>query len=97
MRTTLEFQIVFSLFYGLVVGLFSYSILTLFFSIILFEYLTYAWSTLYPPGDKIEDRLLLNVVFIFGWVMSRYLFLRETGFETCIEETTKYYNSLLIQ
>lgn len=95
MKTTLEFQIVFSLFYGLVIGLFSYSLLTMFASILFFEYVTYAWTTIYPPADALEDRVLMNTIFIFGWVISRYLFLRETGFETCIDETTKCYNNFV--
>lgn len=92
-KTNIEFQIMFSLFFGLFLGLFSYGLFWTILFIILFEYYIFAYSTLYPPGEQVQNRVLVNVVSLFGWTVSRFLFLRETGFETCIEQTEICYNT----
>jgi hypothetical protein len=80
--TSPEFQIMTGLFFGLIVGLLSWGFMWTFFYIVAFEFLTFMWSWYYPPGDKTETRILTNAVFVFGWVMSHFLFYRTNGCET---------------
>jgi len=93
MNLTPEFQILMGLFFGLMLGLFSPNLFTTVLFTMFFEYIVFASSVLYPPGQKMEERILINVVYIFGWTFSRFLFLRETGFEPCIQWMENCYNT----
>ena len=93
MKTTPEFQVLMGLFFGLLLGLFSHSLFGTILFTIFFEYIIFVSAVLYPPGEKLEDRILINVVYIFGWCFSRFLFLRETGCESCIHGVEVCYNT----
>lgn len=89
---TLEFQVLLGLFFGLLLGLFSPGLIFTFTFTVFFEYLIFVGSIVYPPGQALENRILINAVYFFGWAFSRFLFLRETGFEPCIQSSEDVYN-----
>lgn len=84
-------QIAISLFIGIFFGMFSYGLFWMIIFLFGYEIYIIAVSHVYPPGEKLYDRLILNSAFIFGWIISRILYLRESGFEGCITECQKYY------
>lgn len=88
---TLEFQVLLGLFFGLLLGLFSPGIIFTFTFTVFFEYFIFVGSIINPPGAQLENRILINAVYFFGWAVSRFLFLRETGFEPCIQSTEDLY------
>lgn len=89
MKFNFEFQAVVSLATGLFLGMLSYGLLFTGIFIIMFEIFISLYSIKYPPADTVPIRVGLNVIFLIGWSLGRFLFLRETGFEgitNCCEE-----------
>lgn len=84
-------QIAISLFMGIFFGMFSYGMFWMILFLFSWETYIISISSFYPPGEKLYDRLIINSAFIFGWIISRILYLRESGFEGCITECQKYY------
>lgn len=79
--TDLEFQSIFFLAYGILFGGLSSSLLVTMVFLLLYEYYVFQVSQFYPPGVKYFDRIFVNIIFIFGWILGRVLILNETGFE----------------
>jgi len=77
----IEFQIIFSLALGLLLGQFSWGLFYTFLFIVFYEIYVITITSLYPPSCKILDRLNINLFFIFGFIISRICFKNETGFE----------------
>lgn len=93
MKTPSEFQAILGLASGLFLGVYSPSIFVTILFVIFFEYYIFACSVLSPPGCAAEDRILINVIFLFGWVFSKFLFVRETGLEGFVENCDVFYNT----
>lgn len=91
--STPEFQAILGLTTGLFLGVYSRGIFMTLLTILLFEYYIFACAVLNPPGEELGDRVLINVVFLFGWVLSKFLFVRETGFECFVENCEIFYNT----
>ena len=77
----IEFQIIFSLALGLLLGQFSWGLFYTFLFVVFYEIYVCAITNVYPPSCKVLDRLNINLFFIFGFIISRIVFNDETGFE----------------
>jgi hypothetical protein len=84
-NTDVEFQIIFSLSYGLLFGGVSTQIFSTILLCIIFEFYVFHVSKFYPPSIKLEDRILLNIIFILGWVIGKILIQNKTGMEDVFE------------
>lgn len=84
----IEFQFISFLAYGLLFGGISKSLFFTIIFVIIYEFYIFHISRIFPPNVRDIDRVLLNVVFFFGWILSRVLFQNETGFE----ELISYFN-----
>jgi len=80
-RENIELQIILSFALGLLFAPMSYGIEYTFLFIIIFEFYVFIITTKYPPCIRFVDRLLINLFFIFGWIISRINFCNETGME----------------
>jgi len=80
-----EFQIIVSLASGLLFGGVSMHIFFTLLFVLGFEFYVFWISKFYPPITKDVDRVLINLVFFFGWIFGRYLMLNETGLEDCVD------------
>lgn len=80
-----ELQIVSSLAMGILFGALSKTILFSLLFIVFFEFLVFHYTSAYPPTVRSEDRFLINLVFVLGWVIGRVLLLNETGFEDPVQ------------
>lgn len=66
-----------------------------FIYIVIFEFIVFCTTIMDPPPKKIElwmDRLFINLVFFCSWSISRFLYLRETGFEPVCDFVDMYFN-----
>lgn len=94
-KSTLTFQLLSAIIAGLMFGLFSYGLFWTFLYIVAFEYFIYSSSQLKNEEYFSSERLLINVVFIFSWVLSRYLYLGETGFEGSIDALYRIWEPIV--
>lgn len=76
-----ELQIVMSLVSGILFGGLSKTILFSLVFIFFFEFMVFQYTSSYPPTVKTNERFLINIVFILGWIIGRVLILNETGLE----------------
>ncbi len=76
-----EYQIIFSLALGLLFAPFGYDLIFSIYFIVFFEVYVFLITEIYPPSTRMMDRVVINLFFIFGWVISRMLYRNETGFE----------------
>lgn len=83
--TNIEFQIISFLAYGVLLGGISKHVLFVIFFCIVYEFYVFHISRFYPPEVKTLDRILLNLIFIFGWVVGRFLMLNESGLEEVVD------------
>ena len=83
--TDIEFQIISFLTYGILFGGLSKSLLFVIFFTIVYEFYVFHVSRFYPPEVKSFDRILLNLIFIFGWIVGRFLMLNESGIEEIVD------------
>lgn len=77
----IELQIVSSLAMGILFGALTKTILFSLLFILFFEFAVFHYTQVYPPSVRSEDRFLINLIFLLGWVIGRVLILNETGFE----------------
>lgn len=80
-NSNIELQCVFFLTYGILFGGISSSLFVTVMFVIIYEFYVYNISMAYPPAVRSIDRVFLNIVFFFGWVVGRLLMLNESGFE----------------
>lgn len=80
-----ELQIVSSLAMGILFGALTKTILFSLLFIVFFEFLVFNYTSAHPPVVKSQERFLINLVFILGWIIGRVLILNETGFEDPVE------------
>lgn len=81
------FEAILGLAMGLFLGVYSHGLfMTLIFTI-FFEYYVFVSGEIKGNPSETGDRILINVVYLFGWVLSKFLFVRETGFEDLISNT----------
>ena len=92
-QLSLEFQAIASLGSGIFFGSFSLGLFPTFCIILLMEFIIFAWGDYKNDAYNMLCRILINVVFFFGWVVSRFLFLRESGFEECINQAKFCYET----
>lgn len=83
--TNIEFQCVFFLAYGILFGGISSSLFITIIFVLIYEFYVYHISQFYPPSVQAFDRVLVNIIFFYGWIIGRWLMLNETGIEECIE------------
>ena len=83
-----EFQAIFGLATGLFLGSFSKSLFTFFLFIIFYEFFVFATMT---EEYNILVRIFINLLFVFGWCLSRFMFLNESGMEPLITECRRFY------
>lgn len=83
--TDIEFQLMFFFAYGVLFGGLCKHILPSLIFIVLYEFYVFHMSQFFPPNIKAIDRVLLNVVYIFGWILGRVLILNETGLEEVVD------------
>lgn len=79
----LHFQFIFFLAFGVLFGGIAINLFYSIIFIVIYEFYIFHISRLFPPKVREIDRVLLNVVYIAGWIFGRCLMLNETGFE-CI-------------
>ena len=91
MTLPFEYQLITGLATGLFLGMMSLGLFWTFLFIVLYEMFVVSFSILYPPEVIFEERLIINLIFIFGWVVSRFLFLRESGFEEIVDSCQYIY------
>lgn len=94
-KSTLTFQLASAIMAGLMFGLFSYGLFWTIIYIIAFEFFIYATLELKNKNYFTDERLLINVVFIFSWSLSRYIYLGETGFEGSIEALYRIWEPII--
>jgi hypothetical protein len=75
----IEFQIILSLTLGLLLAPFSWGLKFTFLFVVFFEIYVFLITYCYPPNTQFYDRLVINLFFFFGWILSRILFCHETG------------------
>lgn len=78
---------------GLALGAYSSGLFVIFVFLIFFEYCVFVFDTLGANKNDGLDRVLIAVVYLFGWTMSRFLFIRETGLEPLAENIELFYNT----
>lgn len=83
--TNIEFQIVSFLAYGVLFGGISKSLFFVILFCVVYEFYVFHISRFYPPEVKDLDRVILNLIFIFGWIVGRFLMLNESGLEDVID------------
>ena len=83
--TNIEFQIISFLAYGVLFGGISKSLLFVILFCIIYEFYIFHISRFFPPEVKSLDRILLNFIFIFGWIVGRFLMLIESGVEEIVD------------
>lgn len=77
-----EFQTMLSLAFGVTLGVFSVSLFATIVFVLFFEYMVLYMTISEKEDDhNIAVRIFINVVFLFGWVFSKVLLTRNTGFE----------------
>lgn len=86
----LQFQLIFFFAYGILFGGLSPSIFYSFLFIVVYEFYVFHMSKNFPPIVRELDRILLNVVYIGGWILGRCLMLNETGLETTWDEYLRF-------
>ncbi len=77
----IEKQCILSLVMGILFGPIGYCLAYSFYFIIFFEIYVFSITYMYPPCVRMYDRILINIFYIFGWVVSRYVYYGKTGFE----------------
>lgn len=77
------FQLLFFFMYGVMFGGIAKNILYSILFIIVYEFYVFNSTRFFPPNVREVDRVLLNIVYIGGWIIGRCLMLNETGLE-CI-------------
>ena len=92
-ETSTEFELIFSLGLGLMLGVFSFGLSFTIFLILFFEFICCSTSSKLNEKDLILIRVLIQLTFIFGWVISHFLLTRNTGFETFINECYQFYET----
>lgn len=80
-NSNIEFQIILFLMYGILFGGICKNILIPFIFIVIYEFYIFHITRFFPPKVRELDRFLINIVYIFGWILGRILMLNETGFE----------------
>ena len=85
------YQIIFSLALGLLFAPMGYELIYSIYLIIFFEAYVFFITSSYPPAVQTTDRILINLFFIFGWVISRILYRNETGFEGFINTCRDHF------
>lgn len=88
--TDIELQCVFFLAYGILFGGISSSLFMTILFVIVYEFYVFNITLYFPPEVRAVDRVLVNIVFFFGWVLGRLLMLNETGFE----EPINYFSEI---
>jgi hypothetical protein len=78
-----EFQSVIALALGIFLGVFSYGFFMTVLYIVAFEFFVFSKDFLdnNKNDSLVVDRITINLLFIFGWIFSKYLLIRETGLE----------------
>lgn len=91
-NSNFDFQYAFGLVTGLLFGAFcAYPVLT-FVYVILFEIIIFNLSYYENTLEFTLERVFINLAFLFGWILSRVLFLRESGLETCLRTARDFYS-----
>ncbi len=93
MVTNIEFQYILGLSTGMFFGAFSSSIFITFLYIVFFEIVIFQLATYEIMSTFMLERTLINVLFLFGWVLSRIFYLRETGFEPFLDSINICYDT----
>lgn len=83
--TDIEFQLMFFFAYGILFGGISKNIFSSLVFIVIYEFYVFHMSRFFPPNVKVIDRVLLNVVYIFGWILGRVLMINQTGLEEVVD------------
>jgi len=81
----IEFQIIFSFVLGLLFSPLSYGFEYTLGFVIIFEIYVFFITSMYPPSSRPIDRILINLFFFLGWIISRIALCKETGLENVIE------------
>jgi hypothetical protein len=84
-RSDFEFQVIFSFALGLLLAPFSWGLIFTILYVIFYEVYVILVTASYPPSIKMMDRVVINLFFIFGWVISRIIYCDESGFEPCFD------------
>jgi len=87
-NTDINFQIILFLCYGILFGGLCRNIFLSLIFIVIYEFYIFHITRFFPPEAKEIDRFLINLFYIFGWVLGRILMLNETG----LEDVFEYFN-----
>lgn len=77
----LPFNIIFFFTYGVLIGSISQNILYSILFIIIYEFYLFHITRFFPPKVREIDRIILNIIYIGGWILGHCLMLNETGLE----------------
>lgn len=91
-KTNIIFESLLGLALGLFLGVYANLFLS-FLCTIFFEYYVFVAGEINGNPSDTSDRVLVNMMYIFGWVLSKFLFTRETGFEDLITNIDLCYNT----
>lgn len=75
------FQCILGFTFGIIYGPIYNSLGFFLISVIIFEFIVLSSTMYYPPEVRTQDRILINLFGILGFIISRYIFKKETGFE----------------
>ena len=80
-KSNFIFNGVFSLSFGIFFGTITKSFFSLVFYTFFYEFI-YFFYTFYTK-DEIEfsSRIVLNLLYFFGWILSKFVLFRKTGLE----------------
>lgn len=91
-KENLPFQFISSIAMGLFFGAFASSIFFTFMFVVIFEIICFTWKTFDRMDEYILERIFINLIFFIGWVISRKLYLNESGFEPLIDNINICYD-----
>ena len=92
-KSNLLFESMLALALGLFLAVYTSGLFTFLIFTVFFEYYVFASSELNGIENSSSERVLINVVYLFGWVVGRFLLIRETGFETFIDNCKLCYET----
>jgi hypothetical protein len=87
------FQCVLGVAMGLFLGVYSRGLFMTILFTVFFEYYVFAYGEIMNDPCNLDERLIINLLYLFGWVLSKTLFLRESGFEPLIDDAQLVYET----
>lgn len=91
-KENILFQFISSIAMGVFFGAFASSLAMTFMFVVIFEITVFWWKTFERLDQYMLERIFLNLIFFFGWIIARKLYLNETGFEPLLDSIDICYD-----